>query len=171
MLFDNTTAVGSWIDTDKSNLMEAYAKHGRIINDVSLAMPHAGVWAAARHEKNNILQPEELDDLGKYELTAAVTSPSVNVLCANAKDSELAPIVFATWPNSGMEVKVSNDTVTPPAKWGDGIQITDSQKYLNSTDLDDIFQWGEKYQRQPPIFPLVSTSLFCSDSAPLYLVK
>lgn len=156
MLFDNTTAIGSWIDTDKSNLTEAYAKYGRIINDVSLAMPHAGVWAAARHEKNKILQPEELDDLGKYELTAAVTSPSVNVLCANARPSELAPIIFATWPNSTMNRSISDDTLTPPVDWRDRVQLREGQKYLNSTGLDDIFHWGDKYERQPPVFPMVS---------------
>lgn len=157
MLFDNTTVTGSWIDTDKSNLTESYAKYGRIVNDVSLAMPHAGVWAAARHEKNRILQPEELDDLGKYELTAAVASPSVNVLCANAAPSELAPIVFSTWPNSGMNWTISNDTLTPPVNWRDRIQLNEGQKYLNSTGLDDIFHWGEKYQRQPAVFVMVST--------------
>ncbi|CAG8959610.1 hypothetical protein HYFRA_00001512 [Hymenoscyphus fraxineus] len=154
MLYDNTTVIGSWIETEKSNMTAAYAKHSRIINEVSLAMPHAGVWTAARHEKNRILQPQHLDNLGKYELKASVASPSINVLCANAKETELKPIVFATWPDSGMPRIVSDDTLTPPKDWQKRVQLVDGQKYLNSTVFDDIFQWGEKYKRQPPVFAL-----------------
>ncbi|CAG8976960.1 hypothetical protein HYALB_00010942 [Hymenoscyphus albidus] len=154
MLYDNTTVIGSWIETEKSNMTAAYAKHSRIINEVSLAMPHAGVWTAARHEKNRILQPQHLDNLGKYELKASVASPSINVLCANAKETELKPIVFATWPDSGMPRIVSDDTLTPPKDWQQRVRPVDGQKYLNSTVFDDIFHWGEKYERQPPVFAL-----------------
>lgn len=35
-------------------------KFGRIINNVTMAMPHAGVSAAARDPSNNIIQPKEL---------------------------------------------------------------------------------------------------------------
>jgi hypothetical protein len=27
-------------------------------------------------------------------------------------------------------------------------------EYLNKTNLDDIFEWGPFYQRQPPVFPM-----------------
>ena len=33
----------------------------RIINNVSLAMPHAGVYAAAYDKRNAIIQPADLD--------------------------------------------------------------------------------------------------------------
>lgn len=34
--------------------------HGRIINNVSMAMPHTGVFAATRDPINKIMQPQDL---------------------------------------------------------------------------------------------------------------
>ena len=46
MLYDNTTVYGSWINTE--NMTEVSEKYGRIVNNVSMAMPHSGVFSAAR---------------------------------------------------------------------------------------------------------------------------
>lgn len=55
MLYDNTTVVGSWIHTQ--NMTEVSKKYERIVNNVtyerivnnvSMAMPHSGVFGAAR---------------------------------------------------------------------------------------------------------------------------
>lgn len=59
MMYDNTTVQGSWINVE--NMTEVSARFGsRIINNVSMAMPHSGVFAAARDPLNNIIQPQDL---------------------------------------------------------------------------------------------------------------
>lgn len=127
IMFDNTTVTGSWILKDTSNMIAAYTKYKRVVNNVSLAMPHAGVVAAAHHPRNAILQPEELDGVGEYSLRAAVVSPAVNVLCANMNVTELEPIINVTsGPMPGTKV---------------------------ITIVDDLFEWGPNYNRQAPFFP------------------
>ena len=42
-------------------MSEDSANFGRIVNNISMAMPHSGIVAAARDPKNGILQPEDLD--------------------------------------------------------------------------------------------------------------
>lgn len=59
MLYGNTTIEGSWMNVQD---MAADSKSfGRIINNVTMAMPHAGVLAAARDPSNNIIQPMDLN--------------------------------------------------------------------------------------------------------------
>jgi hypothetical protein len=157
MLFDNTTVSGSWVATNSSNMTAAYEQYQRIVNNVTLSMPHAGLFGAAREAKNNILQPEELEGLGEYYIEASVVSPTVNVLCANMNATAVAPLVYTTWPNATL----TNTSSMPGQKlaWSgyqDEIQILPGKSYLNSTDMDDIFEWGAKYGRQPPVFPMVS---------------
>lgn len=60
MLYDNTTVQGSWINV-KNNMTEISLRYGRTINNVSMAMPHTGVFAAARDSVNDIIQPQDLD--------------------------------------------------------------------------------------------------------------
>ncbi|KAL7773551.1 hypothetical protein CFE70_003516 [Pyrenophora teres f. teres 0-1] len=107
LLYQNTTVTGQWIDM--VNTTEVSRKFGRAINNITMAMPHSGVFAAARDQRNGILQPEELNSEGTYSLRASVPSPIVNVLCANMNKTELAPIVYDAWPN--------NDTVNVTT-WG-----------------------------------------------------
>jgi hypothetical protein len=71
-----------------------------MVNNITLAMPHAGVIAAAKDPKNGIVQPAELEGVGEYSLRASVVSSAVNVLCANVNASELAPLIYVTWPNA-----------------------------------------------------------------------
>lgn len=156
MLYDNTTVTGSWILLNTSNITAAYkSNNNRVINNVTLAMPHAGVMAAAQDPKNGILQPDDLAGVGQYSLRASVVSPAMNVLCINANASELGPIVYATWPNA-----ITNDTAIPNQKkpwvnWESDLQVKPGSNYPNTTVLDDLFQWGEKHGRQPPIFTMV----------------
>ncbi|TVY36497.1 hypothetical protein LSUB1_G006791 [Lachnellula subtilissima] len=150
LIFDNTTVTGSWIMTETSNVSAAYKNHSRIINNVTMAMPHAGVIAAARQERNAILQPEELDGVGEYSVRAAVVSPAINVLCANMNAKELAPLVYDQWPHHS---DAPADQIGQPGHDEDLIPVRPS-KFLNTTVVDDIFEWGESetYSRQPPIF-------------------
>ena len=57
MMYDNTTVEGSWIN--KQNMTQVSIDHGRIINNISMAMPHTGVFAATRDPINNIMQPQD----------------------------------------------------------------------------------------------------------------
>lgn len=57
LLHENTSITAAWIEVvdtaDASN-----KTGGRVINNVSLAMPHAGLYQAAQEQRNGILQPE-----------------------------------------------------------------------------------------------------------------
>lgn len=71
---------------------------------------------------------------------------------------EMKPLVYETWPNARMvKVTPNNSLLTVPEYWEDYVQPLPGNIYLNSTVLDDVFEWGEKYGRQPPAFPMVQT--------------
>ena len=159
MLLDNTTVTGSWVATNSSNVTASFDKYGRIINNVTVSMPHAGVFAAARVQQNGILQPEQLAGVGEYSIKASVVSPTLNVLCANVEAAELAPLIYVTWPHA----RFTNSSDTPGQKlavlgFDQDIQLQPGQEFLNSTAVDDVFQWGAAYGRQPPVFPMVYRS-------------
>lgn len=123
-------------------------------------MPHAGVFAAARDSRNGILQPEDLAGVGEYNLQAAVISPTLNVLCVNMNYTELAPLIYVEWPNA--IYNISDDGTRQKQAWL-GWEYSTSEAFrenpfLNSTVVDDIFQWGPSYGltgRYPPVFPMV----------------
>lgn len=84
-----------------------------------------GVYKAATNRTlNGILQPSDLDGVGSYNISASVVSPAVNVLCVNMDSDELRPLIHNGSDSTG-----------------------------NSTVVDDIFHWGEKYDRNRPSFP------------------
>ncbi|OTB01421.1 hypothetical protein M426DRAFT_25589 [Hypoxylon sp. CI-4A] len=153
-LYDNTTMVSSWIETGPGNPQAAFAIHSRVINNVTLAMPHPGIYTAATDPKNEILQPEDLAGVGEYSIHASVVSPAVNVLCANMAADELAPLVYTRWPDARTE-----DTDYPSQKigvedWFNDVPPPTENQWLNRTAADDVFRWGPKYQRRPPVFQL-----------------
>ncbi|GME47110.1 hypothetical protein GTA08_BOTSDO00445 [Neofusicoccum parvum] len=125
---------GTWLD------VTATEWNGHIINNVSLAMPHAGVLSASKDERNEILQPEELGGLGAYTLTASVPSPVIHVLCANMNRSELAPIVYTAWNYS--------EELDAPT-WPEQIDFLSANSSVNSTVVDDLFGWGKNGQTAP----------------------
>ncbi|KAF4535796.1 uncharacterized protein LTHEOB_12533 [Lasiodiplodia theobromae] len=125
---------GTWMD------VSAFELDGRIINNVSLAMPHAGVMSAATDERNEIMQPSELGGLGAYNLEASVPSPVIHVLCANMNRSELAPLVYTAWNNS--------EKLDAPT-WPDQISNLTSAESINKTVVDDIFGWRKNGQNAP----------------------
>ncbi|KAK8174217.1 hypothetical protein IWX90DRAFT_366229, partial [Phyllosticta citrichinensis] len=138
-LWDSTVQVnGSWID------IEAKEWNGRIINNVTLAMPHISVLQAARNKENGILQPEDLGGLGAFFLTASTPNPAVHVLCANMNRTELAPMVYTQFPNAG-----ELNTSTWPAQ----VSFYGNDTWLNSTVVDDLFRIGEKHGQHAPVFP------------------
>ncbi len=164
MLYDNTTVIGTWVATNTSNMTSAYTTYNRIVNNVTMSMPHSGIFQAARETKNGILQPEMLEGVGEYAIKASVVSPSLNVLCVNMNKTELAPLVYTEWPNARLVNSTSSPgQLVPSGDYQNDIQLANSSSYLNSTVVDDIFEWGAGYARQPPIFPMVRfLVLLCS---------
>jgi hypothetical protein len=153
MLFDNTTVTGSWVETNQSNITAAYTQYSRIINNVTMSMPHAGVFYAAHDARNGILQPADLAGLGEYSVRASVVSPSVNVLCVNMMETELTPLIYESFPyaitNNSEDLFQNLDGILGQ------VQLEPDKPYFNSTVVDDIFEWGANYSRLPPIFPSV----------------
>lgn len=157
ILYDNTTLISAWVNTGFSDPKKAFDAHKRIVNNVTLAMPHPGVYAAATSPRNGILQPHDLSGVGEYQIEASVVSPVVNTMCVNLSPHELEPLVYTAWP--GANKKASEEIpgqFVPDQAWMDDMPIADEETWLNRTAVDDIFRWGPKYGRRPPIFPMVS---------------
>lgn len=154
MLFDNTTVEGSWIHP--VNMHDASIRFGRTIDNRTMVMPHSGIVEVSRLPENNMFSQPGSDvgiDLpifctiltctegfGEMSIDASVVSPAVNVLCANASEEELAPIVYKTWPN---------DRELDSVEWPVGYDIP--VDFQNRTILDEIFGFGPL--RPPPVFP------------------
>jgi hypothetical protein len=56
LFLQNTTVNGTWIDI--INTTAVSKSNNRVINNITLAMPHIGVFQAARDPLSNIMQPE-----------------------------------------------------------------------------------------------------------------
>ncbi|KAI5262790.1 hypothetical protein E4T47_09198 [Aureobasidium subglaciale] len=140
MIFENTTVKAPWVDLEYSDVIANSDKYRRIINNVTLALPHAGVPGASWDAINHVLQPGDLDGQGVYQLQASVPSPAVNVLCAQMTKEDLSPIVYTEW----------NNNILNATQWPTGEQMAFYQPgtevngtYLNNTVVDDAFGWGE----------------------------
>ncbi|KAE8154099.1 hypothetical protein BDV25DRAFT_148242 [Aspergillus avenaceus] len=139
---DNTTVTGTWID--QANITELSAQHGRLVINVTAAMPHGGVLAAVTNPVNGIKRPRKSAE-GNFELYASIPSPAVNVLCAGMTAKELEPLVYTKFPYTpkwDLAEVTKNHLVGIPAY----------PTWLNRTVVDDIFGWGEKYNQTPPVF-------------------
>lgn len=162
LLYDNTTMQASWIETGTSNVTRLAEEEdtpvsGRIVNNVTMAMPHPGVFKAATDAHNGILQPDDLAGVGEYSVRAGVVSPAINVMCVNMDEDELEPLVYTLWDDANVTETKHGQTVGQPA-WNEDVPRWNDEdtEYLNRTVVDDIFRWGPKYKRRPPIFQLVS---------------
>lgn len=169
-MYDNTTVQGSWIEF--KDMTELSSKHGRMINNFTAAMPHAGVFAAARNPKNNIRQPKDLSGLGEYHIAASVPSPAVNVLCVGMTADELAPLIYTKWPGTNGTFNATTWNFEPPD------DIPRSPSWLNRTVVDDIFNFGKEGGQRPPIFPklpeefntILNTTGFTPPANAIYLL-
>lgn len=148
--------VSSWIETDFSDPQANFAAHNRIINNVTLAMPHPGVYSAATDPHNDILQPEDLAGVGEYSIRASVVSPAVNIMCVNVARDELAPIIYTRWPDARTEFTDVPGQRIGVEDWFNDVPPPTDGEWLNRTVVDDIFRWGPQYSRRPPVFQLVS---------------
>ncbi|GAQ07503.1 hypothetical protein ALT_4824 [Aspergillus lentulus] len=144
-LYDNTTVTGSWIDI--GNMTELSLKYGRMVNNVTAAMPHAGVIAAATDPRNGIRQPADVTGEGNFEIEASVPSPAVNVLCVGMTEEELTPLVYERWPD------VHNfNSLTWDYEGHKNVPVD----WFNRTVVDDLFGWDPNANAQikqtPPVF-------------------
>ena len=142
-IWDNTTVTGSWIEIQ--NMTSLSINHKRMIDNITMAMPHGGIPAAAMDQKNDIKQPKDTSGEGKYNIEASVPSPAINVLCAGMSKEELEPLVYTSWPG-GSKFNPTNWSTSPPS------DIPRSPSWLNRTVVDDIFLFGPKYGQRPPVF-------------------
>ncbi|KAH6655455.1 hypothetical protein BKA67DRAFT_690250 [Truncatella angustata] len=176
LLYDNTTLYSTWVDAEFSDPAKQFETSKRIINNVTLSMPHPGVYAAATDPVNGILQPNDLSGVGEYQIRASVASPTVNVMCVNIAKSDLAPLIYTEWPDAKNNRTDVPDQVIGNKNWQNDVPVFSDNEWLNKTLVDDVFQWGEKYGRRPPVFQLypldynmiTNTSVYMSDS--LYLL-
>lgn len=124
-----------------------------------MAFPHAGIFGAAREVKNGIMQPSEMAGLGEYMIRASVPSPAMNVLCVNMNADELTPLVYTEWPYAD----TTNATAVIPGQkmaklgWDASVPKYRESEWLNQTVVDDIFNWGQEYNRRSPVFAQVSS--------------
>jgi hypothetical protein len=104
-------------------------------------MPHAGITAAAKDPKNEIVQPANFGGVGEYSLKVSVVSSAANVLCANVNETEIAPLIYVTWPYA--TILTSKEIPTQKlasADCANDVQLLPGESYLNSTVVDDIFE-------------------------------
>ena len=76
MLYDNTTLKGSWTNVQNMSLLSA--QYQRTVNNVTMAMPHAGVVAAAMDPVNGIIQPSDLN-VSFTEMFAISQDPNIQL--------------------------------------------------------------------------------------------
>ena len=152
LVSDNTTVTGPWIEIE--NMTVVSDAYHRTINNISLAMPHAGVIDAIFNPVNRILQPKANDGFGSYDIHASVWSPAINVLCAEMTDDDLAPLVYEKWPhaeNLTSDMANWNNVFAPNPQYVPSYGPTE---WLNRTVVDEIFGFGPTFgHRRPPIFP------------------
>ena len=145
LLYDNTTVQGQWIL--KENMTADSVKHKRLIQNITVAMPHSNVMSAVNDPLNDVLQPQELNGNGEYLLSASVPAPAVNIFCAGMTGEELAPLIYVTWPHSNGTFNVSTWPTSPPDN------IPKVPDYPNATVVDDLFSFGKDRGQRAPIFP------------------
>ncbi|PLN79784.1 hypothetical protein BDW42DRAFT_186498 [Aspergillus taichungensis] len=145
-LWDNTSLTGQWIDLKDNDVAELSERHQRLVLNVTAAMPHGGIFAAANDPVNHIPEPQDGGE-GNFVLDAAVAAPAVNVLCAGMTKEELAPLVWTEWPENS-EDKFNVTTWVQNEAPG----VPTYPDYLNRTVVDDIFGWGPQYDQRPPVF-------------------
>lgn len=129
-LYDNTTVRGQWITPSHENITADSERYERLVQNVTLAMPHANLFNAARHPENHILQPDDLQGNGEYVIHAAIPAPIINVLCVGMSATELEPLII---------------NVTDPAKY-----------FPEPTVVDSLFNFSESSgaaRQQAPVFP------------------
>ncbi|KAH8194077.1 hypothetical protein TruAng_011758 [Truncatella angustata] len=137
IIMENTTLSSAW--------MEGYPivaeVGGRLVNNVTLAIPHAGLSTLYSNPYNasvDIRQPGSTEDTDGYDMAASVVSPAINVMCTN--DTTVLDDVFhwggkynGTYgAKSDGRYRPVFDALAPPLQW-----VTDTREYM--PDADSIY--------------------------------
>ncbi|RAK96163.1 uncharacterized protein BO80DRAFT_392328 [Aspergillus ibericus CBS 121593] len=139
LLYDNTTVTGRWIEI--VNTTAVSERYNRVVNNVTAAYPHGGLFAAARDPANNIQQPVDLSGEGKYIIQASLPSPAINVMCVGMSHDELKPLIYTEWPNYRPFNLSTWETCGPV-----------HQIKTNRTVVDNLFGFSE--DQAAPVFPI-----------------
>jgi hypothetical protein len=149
LMWDNTTIQGQWITPSHENITADSTK--RLVQNVTMAMPHANLFNAARDSINGIVQPNDLNQgEGEYTIKASIPAPAVNILCAGVTEDDIQSLIYVKWPTNNGTFNVSTWPTQPPS---DMIRRPD---YPNATAIDDLFHFGPeagKSRQRAPIFP------------------
>lgn len=157
--YENSTVVPQWINIIDTT--EVSSQHQRVVNNVTLALPHIGVVDAIHDKRNLMPQSESTNSIGPYSLWASVPSPMINVLCVHMTEKELEPIVFSSWPQNKTVNAENWFTAGDFSTWEPSVDphVMDLATTTNKTAVDDIFEWYKKDTQTmldyPPVFPLL----------------
>lgn len=153
-IFTDTKVQGSWVQKSTSNIATNFDKYGRVVNNITLSMPHPVVYYSAQVE---FPDPVKGTGFGEHTIRASVVSPTSNTLCVNMNRSEVAPLVYVEFPNARY-TNASDGRRIAFKDWEKDLDanITSYRENITQTQVETIFKWGPVYDRKPPIFPQVS---------------
>lgn len=149
VMFENITVGGQWITPSNENITADSTS--RLVQNVTMAMPHSNVVHAARDSINDIMQPQDLNQgNGRFTIRASVPAPAVNILCAGVTEDDIKSLIYVTWPTNNGTFNPGTWTSQHPS---DMIQLP---AYPNATAVDDLFGFGPEMgeaRQRAPIFP------------------
>ena len=149
VMFENTTVRGQWITPSQENVSADSTT--RLVQNVTMAMPHANVFNAARDRINDIMQPEDLNQgSGEYSIKASVPAPAVNILCAGVTEDDIKSLIYVKWPTNNGTFNISTWATEPPS------DMIRRPAYPNATEIDHLFGFGPETgdaRQRAPIFP------------------
>ncbi|OAP63705.1 hypothetical protein AYL99_02932 [Fonsecaea erecta] len=130
----NTTIMGQFITPGRENITADSERHGRLVQNLTIAMPHLNVLNAVQDARNHIIQPADLVG-SEYLIEASVPAPTLNVVCVGLSRSEVLPLVVNM---SDVPADQQATFVNP-----------------NPTAVDEIFSWANAFENNdnPPTLP------------------
>ncbi|KAF4629090.1 hypothetical protein G7Y89_g9062 [Cudoniella acicularis] len=149
-IFTDTAVQGSWVQESSSNISANFARYGRVVNNITLSMPHPVVYYSAQAE---FPEPVRGTGLGEHTIKASVVSPTSNTLCVNMQQSEVAPLVYVEWPNARFNYSNTGNKIAATDWYKDVPANISLQSNVSQTQVGTIFKWGAVYNRAPPVFP------------------
>jgi len=154
-IFTDTKVQGSWVQEASSDISANFARYGRVVNNITLSMPHPVVYYSAQVE---FPDPVRGTGFGEHSLKASVVSPTSNTLCVNMQQSEVAPLVYVEWPNARFANNTNGHKIAANDWYKDVAANISLQSNVSQTQVETIFRWGSAYNRNPPVFPQVSNT-------------
>ncbi|KAG9233315.1 hypothetical protein BJ875DRAFT_485252 [Amylocarpus encephaloides] len=159
-IFEDTKTAGSWVERASSNLTSQSLKYGRVVNNITLSMPHPVVYYSARTE---FPDPVKGSGFGEHTVKASVVSPTSNTLCVNMNRSEVEPLVYVEFPNARFTTNSAGRKIAATDWFNDVAGDASLRPNLTRTGVEDIFKWGPAYSRKFPLFkqwPIDYNSIF-----------